>query len=236
MPAVLEKTRVISTGNSEIDKKLGGGIPTGSLVLIEGQSDSGKSVLTQQLVWGSLRDGCKVSVLTTENTVKSFINQMRSLNLDILDYCLLNKLRIFPVKAMKARDGMDRALVALLSAVLRQQEQDMVIIDSLTSFIAHSTMEQVISFFEECKSYCNSGTTIAVVAHSYAFNESMVVRISSMCDAHLRLSLENLGEKLMKILQVAKVRGAQQSTGNIVSFDVEPGWGMRIIPFTKAKA
>ncbi len=208
----------------------------GSMVLIEGQSDSGKSVLTQQFTWGSLREGCKVSVLTTENTVKSFIKQMQSLNLDILDYCLLNKLRIYPVKAMKARDGTDRALTALLNAVLLQKEQDMVIIDSITSFIAHSTMEQVIGFFEDCKSYCNNGTTVAVVAHSYAFNESMVVRISSMCDAHLRLSLENLGEKLMKILQVAKIRGAQQSTGNIVSFDVEPGWGMKIIPFNKARA
>ena len=39
--------RVVSTGNSEIDKKLGGGIPLGSMTLIEGESDSGKSVLSQ---------------------------------------------------------------------------------------------------------------------------------------------------------------------------------------------
>ena len=42
--------KVISTGNQEIDKKLGGGIPVGSMVLVEGESDSGKSVLTQQLL------------------------------------------------------------------------------------------------------------------------------------------------------------------------------------------
>ncbi|MBI4294925.1 MAG: AAA family ATPase [Chloroflexi bacterium] len=236
LAAVATKGMVISTGNAEIDKKLGGGIPKGSLVLIEGQSDSGKSVLTQQMTWGCLRDGCRVSVLTTENTVSSLIRQMQSLNLDILDYCLLKKLKIYPVKAMKARDGLEKALMALLNAVLQQREQDVVIIDSVTSFVAHAPMEQVISFFEECKSYCNRGTTISIVAHSYAFNEGLLVRISSMCDAHLRLSLENLGEKLMKVLEVAKVRGAQQSTGNIVSFDVEPGWGMRIIPFTKARA
>ena len=38
------KRRVISTGNVEIDKKLGGGIPEGSLILIEGSSNAGKSV------------------------------------------------------------------------------------------------------------------------------------------------------------------------------------------------
>lgn len=234
--AVETKGKVISTGNLEIDKKMGGGIPRGSLILIEGQSDSGKSVLTQQMVWGSLHQDCKVSVLTTENTVKSLITQMQSLNLDVQDYCLLGRLKIYPVKAMKARDGAENAMTALLHAVLLQREHDFVVIDSLTSFITHAPLEQVIGFFEECKSYCNRGMTIAIVAHSYAFGESLLARISSMCDTHLRLSLENMGQKLLKILQVAKIRGAQKDTGNIVGFDIEAGWGMRIIPLSKARA
>ena len=65
------KSKVISTGNVEIDKKLGGGIPLGSMTLIEGESDSGKSVLSQQMIWGSLYDDHRVVLYTTENTVKS---------------------------------------------------------------------------------------------------------------------------------------------------------------------
>jgi flagellar protein FlaH len=57
-----------------------------------------------------------------------------------------------------------------------------------------------------------------------------------MCDAHLRLRVEEVGTQLVKVLEVAKVRGAAKSTGNIISFDVEPNLGMRIIPVTKAKA
>ena len=37
----------------------------------------------------------------------------------------------------------------------------------------------------------------------------------------------------MMVLEVAKVRGADMSTGNVVSFDVEPMLGMRIIPKSK---
>ena len=48
------KTRIISTGSTEIDKKLGGGIPVGSLVLLEGQSDAGKSVVSQHFSHGCL--------------------------------------------------------------------------------------------------------------------------------------------------------------------------------------
>ena len=46
---------IVATGQPELDKKLGGGIPLGSLTLLEGQSGSGKSVMSQQLIWGSLQ-------------------------------------------------------------------------------------------------------------------------------------------------------------------------------------
>jgi flagellar protein FlaH len=37
-------------------------------------------------------------------------------------------------------------------------------------------------------------------------------------------------------MEVCKVRGASKATGNIVSFDVEPHIGIRIVPITRAKA
>jgi flagellar protein FlaH len=57
-----------------------------------------------------------------------------------------------------------------------------------------------------------------------------------MCDAHLRLRIETMGTKLTKILEVAKIRGATQKTGNIITFDVEPNWGIKVIPYAKARA
>jgi flagellar protein FlaH len=45
-----------------------------------------------------------------------------------------------------------------------------------------------------------------------------------------------MGSKMIKILEVAKVRGAELNTGNIISFDVEPNWGIRVIPYSKARA
>jgi flagellar protein FlaH len=227
---------VLESGNPELDKKLGGGIPVGSLILIEGQSDAGKSVFTQQLAWGSARVGYRVTILSTENTVKSMIRHTQSLNLNILDHVLLGRLKVFQLRAMRAQDGAENALRALLQAMYRQWEQDLVIVDSITSFVANSSPEQVIAFFEECKHYTDQGMSIALVAHSYAFNDGMLIRISSMCDAHFKLAIETMGDNLIKTLEVSKVRGAQLSTGNIIRFDIEPGVGMRIIPFTKARA
>ena len=47
------------------------------------------------------------------------------------------------------------------------------------------------------------------------------------------MTVDEDGHLLVKVLEVAKVRGAEMITGNIVSFDVEPGLGMRIIPISK---
>jgi flagellar protein FlaH len=236
MRTVQEKElKIISTGNDELDKKMGGGIPLRTLTLVEGQPDSGKSVLTQQMLWGSLKNGCTAVIITTENTTKSLITQMQSLNLDITDYLLLSRFSIYPIDIKKTRRSLRAGIVPLLTDCANRGI-NLAVIDSLTYYLTHATIEDVLSFFEDCKALTGRGMSIICVAHSYAFTEEAMVRLGSMCDAHLRLRIETLGSKMIKILEVAKVRGAKLNTGNIISFDVEPNWGIRVIPYSKAKA
>ena len=223
---------VVSTGNLEIDTKMGGGVPIGSLTLIDGDSHSGKSVLSQQMIWGSLRDGFQLSLFTTENTVKSLITQMQSLNLDILDYLLLGKLRVFPMEVAQLKE---QALRTLIQAVKAEEDRDMVFVDSLTPCIVRNDVDNILSYFEECKRLCSNRKTIINVIHSHAVSQEVLVRMQSLCDAHLRLRTEEVGERLIKTMEVSKIRGASKNTGNIVSFEVEPGWGMKVIPISKAQ-
>ena len=236
--AMVESGQIVSTGSSEIDKKLGGGIPVGSLVLLEGQSDAGKSVVSQHFTHGSLTSRMSTAYYTTENTVKSLMTQMSSLNLDVVDYFLCDRLRVYPLEISSTKEGDTTwAFRALLdhfdSLPIRF---NLTIVDSLTGLVAHSDDRSIIDFFASCKQLCDRGRTIIAVVHSYAFDDRMLIRIRSLCDAHLVLKVEQVGERLIKIMEVAKVRNADQSTGNLISFDVEPGMGMKIIPISKAKA
>src|SRR5512147_230685 len=225
-------TRLISTGNYDLDNKMGGGVPFGSLTLIEGDSGAGKSVLSQQMMHGSLAEGYKLSLFSSENGVKSLVKQMRSLNLDILDYLLLDKLRVFPIET--SRLGKDAPPI-LLKAMKAEKGRDMVFVDSLTSSIPASSDKEVLGFFEDSKRLCTDGTTVITIIHSHGLTRELLTRIRSLCDAHLQLRTEEAGNKLVKTLEVTKVRGAEQTTGNIVSFEVEPGWGIRVIPISKVK-
>ncbi len=229
---------VLSSGNYEIDQKMGGGIPMDSLSLFEGQNDSGKSVIVQQIMWGGLNQGRRISIFTTENTVKSLLKQMASLSLDVDDYFIIGRLNIFPVH-VQGVDWDENACDNLLEFMLKSMERcknEVIIIDSLTVFVFHSSDNDILNFFTGCKKLCDLGKTILLTAHGYAFPENLLIRIRSICDAHLHLKTEESGDQMIKSLEVAKIRGAQKSTGNIVSFDVDPGFGMRIIPISKAKA
>jgi flagellar protein FlaH len=228
--------RVVSTGNPEIDKKIGGGIPEGSLSLIEGQSDAGKSVLVQQLVWGALQEGLRVVYYTTENTTRSLLRQMESLGMNVMDHFLLGKINVYPVPSALSAEQSLTVFSKLLTHITHHQNYDIAVLDSLTSFVSHVPETDTLSFFTNCKTVCDQNKTLLITLHAYAFDEQMFIRIRSICDAHLRLRTEEVGEQLIKVLQVAKIRGAEKSTGNIVSFDVEPGLGIRIVPITKAKA
>ena len=237
-PAPEQRTRrSITTGNVELDKKMGGGIPEGSLSLIEGQSDAGKSVLVQQLTWGGLREGFRVLFYTTENTTRSLLTQMQGLGLDIEDYFLLGKINIYSVPQAFNEEQSLQAFQILRRHIAQQAEQvDIVVVDSLTTFVSHVPEQETLTFFTLCKDFCDLNKTLVFTIHSYAFSEPMFIRLRSICDAHMRLRVEEVGDQLVKALEVAKIRGAEKSTGNVISFEVEPNLGMRIVPITKAKA
>ena len=227
----------VSTGSGEIDKKMGGGIPIGSLTLIEGQSDAGKSVLSQHLTHGALMSDMGVVYYTTENTIKSLISQMASLSLEVTDHFLVDRLRVYPLFVSTKDVDATWAFLQLSRHIEALPESfKVVIVDSVTNLVTHSRGEDIIDFFINCKELCDQGRTVMMVVHSYAFDEGMLIRVRSLCDAHFKLRLEEVGDRLIKVLEVSKVRNAERTTGNIISFEVEPGMGMRIIPVTKAKA
>jgi flagellar protein FlaH len=228
--------RSITSGNVELDKKMGGGIPEGSLTLIEGQSDAGKSVLVQQLTWGALRDGFRVLFYTTENTTRSLLKQMGDLGLDIEDYFLLGKINIFAVPQAFTEEQSISVFQLLRHHIAQRADADLIVVDSLTTFVSHVPEQETLTFFTLCKEFCDLNKTLMFTMHSYAFSEQMFIRLRSICDAHMRLRVEEVGEQLVKALEVSKIRGAEKSTGNVISFEVEPNMGMRIVPITRAKA
>ena len=231
-----EELSVITTGSTEIDRRLGGGISYNTVMLIEGQDASGKSTFGQQLLWGTLNAGHRASIYTTEQNVHALLRQMESLGQDATDYFLLNDLQIFPLSSSAENEDPDLFFKLLSEHIWQQDSSRMIVIDSLTTFVSRAGGEQIQDFFNEMKNVCERGQVIACTVHENAFDEEFLLRVRSICDAYLRLQVNASGTSLVKTMEVAKIRGADMRTGNILGFEVEPGMGIRIVPVSRAKA
>ena len=233
----VQEPTTFTSGSGELDNKFGGGIPLGALTLIEGQSSSGKSVICQQITHGALESGLGVAYLTSENTIKTLLTQMASLDMDATDHFLLDIFRIYRLQ-MSNREINSDVLFGRLADYIeaRPKSYKVVIVDSITNIISHGRDIGVMDFFANCKELCADGRTIFLVAHSHGFNDGLLARIRSLCDAHLNLRLEEMGALLVKVMEVTKVLNAERTQGNSMSFDVEAGMGLKTIPITRAKA
>ncbi|MDD1664322.1 MAG: flagellar accessory protein FlaH [Methanomicrobiales archaeon] len=228
---------VLSTGKSEIDKRIDDGIPLRSLTLIEGEHDSGKSVFTQQIVWGGMKQGLCIDIYSSEMVPQTFLSQMETMSLDISDYYAWGYLRFFPILVPgfdPEKENIEEVLQRLI-AHIRESPAQIIIIDSITLFTENTSSEVIIDFFTICKSLCDKGKTIFITLHSYAFDEDTLVRIRSVCDALLTLKRALLGDKYLMVLEVVKIRGAHKTRENVISFEIIPGYGMKIIPISVAK-
>ena len=227
----------ISTGVAEIDKKIDGGIPFGSLTLVEGESDTGKSVLMDQVTWGAMKQGLNVDLYSTEVTTAEFLSQMESLNLDISDYYAWGYFRLFPLPAegVQWSEAEMNAVLKRVAEYMGQSRAEVHIVDSLTLCAKHASPEMVLTFLTGCKELADTGKTVLIVLHSYAFEEDILVRIRSVCDAHLVMRKSLIGDKFVMVMETVKVRGARKTSNNMVSFEVHPGIGMKIIPISMAR-
>ena len=219
-----------------LEKKLDGGLTSGSLTLIEGATSAGTSILGQHLVYGALEDGRRVTCFSSEHTAISMAKQMSSIGLGVSKYLQDQRLNIFPVEEPIPDEDRVPMLGALALDMERlAKENEFIVVDAITNLAGYSQDQSIIGFFSACKRVCAKGMTVVIVVHSYAFDEGMLVRLSAMCDAHLKLRVGKMKDKVVRVAEVVKVNSVELDRDNTVSFEVEAGSGIRFIHFSQAK-
>ena len=108
-------------------------------------------------------------------------------------------------------------------------------IDSLTDLAGSCSPQAVMAFFTKCRRLGNMGRTIFIVIDSYAFGTEMFTRLRSLCDGYFTLGSEMMQGKQLRVLEVNKINTTELQNANALSFEVDPGVGMRLTPISKVK-
>lgn len=240
MGAPSDQQSLIRMGTGELDRLLGG-IPMPSMNLLEGENDTGKSVFAQDVAWGALTSGLTVRYVTTEMTVQSLVSQMESISFLAKPHFILGKFKItaFHAKGINWDEAIaSNYLSVILNFIKKKGDANLVIFDSLTYIATHSSEKDLLNFLSELRNYVDQrGRCVFVTIHPFAFDNNLLIRIRSICDGHMVFKVKTLpSNETARTLEVLKLRGAAKATNNLCTFKVEPGIGIRVLPFTQVKA
>jgi flagellar protein FlaH len=232
--------RIISTGNEELDRKLPGGLPYPLLLLIEGGHGTGKTVLTQQFVYGALNQGLRVIVITTETTVKDYLEKMRSIKMDASLFFIKSRFKIFSSQILGVR--WTRLTASKVLPILQEWIldkigiYDVLAIDSLSHLAIYATPSQVMEFFNTIRNIRDKGKMVIITLHEGVLREDLATRARATCDGFFKLGTATVGGKTFKVLNIVKLQGAPMVFDPKISFDVDPAFGIKIVPIALAQA
>ena len=63
-----------------------------------------------------------------------------------------------------------------------------------------------------------------------------MIRIRAISDSYIKLDFAEIGGRLIKVMKVVKLRGAAGPVDSTIAFDVDPAFGIKVVPLALAKA
>jgi KaiC/GvpD/RAD55 family RecA-like ATPase len=212
----MEERVKLSTGIEGLDEMLYGGIPRESIVGLVGPAGSGKTIISLQFLYASLKEGKKCLYISASHDEKELISNSKLYGWDFEPYIEEKKLILKFIKPVKLiQEGMESRLVSdyleELPYVVNQTEKEVVIIDSITDFLMLCKTDierrsRLINLFHIIK---ESKSTALLTAESEIKSDSTKNGILEyVVDSIIllrRIQSTNLSE-LLHVIQVVKLR------------------------------
>jgi flagellar protein FlaH len=228
--------RMIRLGIDELDRGLGGGIPHPSLVSVEGEHGSGKTVLTMKMIHSMLNEGLKVFVIASETTVREYLDMMRSIRLDVRGVYLAGSLSIYPLHVEGGRWSRFLSTFFLKVASsfleLNRDRFDAVVVDSLSVLTVDTPAHELLTFITKMKNLVSDGKSIVLTFHPGFLPEASTMKLRASSDVYLVLSNTKISGINVKTLRIVKLWRSTGERRDTITLEVNPRLGLRVIPLS----
>lgn len=213
--------------DDELNEKFGGGLPTGSLVVIEGPNGLGKSILSQRFTYGLVQNHYDVSYVSTELSVSGFLKQMSSVNYPVKQAFLEKQLKfvsIFtPFGTIEPKGDLVRTI---LDSDL--MESEVVILDTVSDFLVERDrdFQENFSLLNELRQQTFEDTTIVCCVNPHTINEDFHEMLTNAAEVYIEMhEVEEYGKTVNRI-SVNRFNAAQDNLDDELSFHVRPNAGI----------
>lgn len=233
-----------TTGMKDIAEALGGGIREGSLVMVEGEAGTGKSVLCQHIAYGVLHTkDSSVAYYTSEHNVDSLVAQMESMSLTTKQDLVTDRFRIFRMGSKNVVREAEKSLKLIIKHIQSLPERfKLIIVDSAATYLTRVSPVIKVDFLQACKELCEPDLSIVLALDTHIFENKTLNRAYAMSDYYLRLRSQDsileagqIDTRVIKMLEVTKMGGVERMGGKGTRFEIKPKVGIQILPFVQIK-
>ncbi|MCT9095205.1 ATPase domain-containing protein [Haloarchaeobius sp. HME9146] len=233
------------TDTDRVNHAFGGGIPEGSIVLVEGVDGAGKSVLSQRIAYGVASEDAYVGYVSTELTAGEFIRQMHSLSYDVVDHLLSGKVLFLTADVDTHRNGDRRELLSRLTQPSLLWQGDVIIVDAFSAFLRNDPtfdaitgvgdedhkMESVLTYLQ---GMTKKGKSVVLTVDPEAVTEKALLPIRSVADVFLQIETETVGQAIRRTIRVRRFTNMRDPVDDSIGFNVQQGRGMTVVNRTVA--
>ena len=227
-----------------LNAELGGGIPPGSIVLLEGDYGAGKSAMSQRACYGFCETGTSVTYLSTELTIGGFIEQMHSLDYGVEEHLLDERLLFLHADldaggAISGDGGERRDVLKRLMDAEVMWQPDVVIVDTFDALLRNDPQFEalvrqneerqaaleIISFFRDVIS---QGKVVVLTVDPSTVSEEAIGPFRSIADVYVHLEMIEVGNDVRRQISVKRFAGMGEQVGDTVGYSVRSGIGIVI--------
>ena len=207
-PAGLEIGRPLPSGSKALDALLGGGLPSGTSMLITGPAGTGKSVLATQYACAAATRGEKVRLYLFDERLSTFTLRAQGLGMDVREMVADGRLSIFQIEPTELSPG---EFAHHVVQAVEQEGVRMVVMDSINGYLQSMPEERLLPIqVHELLSYlANHGcTTVLTLVQRGIFGSPVdeAAEVSYLADAVILLRYFEVHGTVRQAISVVKKR------------------------------
>ena len=230
--------KLIKTGNEEFDVKIGGGIPYPSLILIEGGHGTGKTALSLLFLKGALDSGLSSVVFTSESRPSDYVFKASASGFPIETHYIKGKLRVFSIQYPgELNEELANTLLLRLKNGINKysQDYDFFVIDSL-SYLGAVASQSLLNDIVVTLRKTSSKKGMVVTVHPDSLPKDIMTDLAASADGYFKITPAVIGGRRLKVLSIIKLRGAPPGIDTTITFDVDPAFGIKLVPIMISQA
>ena len=203
-----------STGITPLDAQLGGGFPSGSVILLLEEPGAGADVFSFHFAVAGLNNNEKTLYISTNDTKEQIVENIKlyfSINpegIEIVDLVttrfmqqqetsdvrsFLKQIRHDPLKHVKT--------------ILKGEKRDRIIINSLSYFVLNYSPEDVVDLMNDVSLTVKKNDSVALLLMTKGIaDERLENTMKFIADGIIEMSINESGNEIQRLLKILKLK------------------------------